>query len=94
MCKRSQPRSGPMQTFDIVGPICESGDWLARARTLAAEPGDLLAILSAGAYGMSMASNYNSRGRPAEVMVDGARMHCVRKRESVADLFAAESMLP
>lgn len=89
-----QPRGGPLQTFDIVGPICESGDWLARARTLAAEPGDLLAILSAGAYGMSMASNYNSRGRPAEVMVDGDRMHCVRQRESVADLFAGESILP
>jgi len=87
-------RDGPAHTYDIVGPICESGDWLARERQLAAEPGDLLAILGAGAYGMSMASNYNSRGRAAEVMVDGARAYEVRRRETVEELFALESVLP
>ncbi|MBS1163533.1 MAG: diaminopimelate decarboxylase, partial [Burkholderiaceae bacterium] len=89
-----QPRGGSERTYDIVGPICESGDWLARQRQLAAEPGDLLAILGAGAYGMSMASNYNSRGRAAEVMVDGARAYEIRRRETVEELFALESMLP
>jgi diaminopimelate decarboxylase len=89
-----QPRSGSERTYDIVGPICESGDWLARQRQLAAEPGDLLAILGAGAYGMSMASNYNSRGRAAEVMVDGGRAYEIRRRETVEELFALESMLP
>ena len=80
--------------YDVVGPVCESGDWLARARALAIQEGDLLAILSAGAYGMTMASNYNTRGRAAEVMVDGARVHLVRRRENPADLFALESLLP
>jgi diaminopimelate decarboxylase len=89
-----QPRSGTRRTYDIVGPICESGDWLARERQLAAEPGDLLAILGAGAYGMSMASNYNSRGRAAEVMVDGERVYEIRRRETIEELFAPESMLP
>jgi len=87
-------RGGAAATYDIVGPICESGDWLARDRRLAAEPGDLLAILGAGAYGMSMASNYNSRGRAAEVMVDGSRLYEIRRRESVDELFALESTLP
>jgi diaminopimelate decarboxylase len=87
-------RDGLAHTYDIVGPICESGDWLARERQLAAAPGDLLAILGAGAYGMSMASNYNSRGRAAEVMVDGARVYEVRRRETVEELFALESVLP
>ena len=89
-----QPRSGPVRSYDVVGPICESGDWLARDRRLASEPGDLLAILGAGAYGMSMASNYNSRPRAAEVMVDGERVYEVRRRETVDDLLAPESMLP
>jgi diaminopimelate decarboxylase len=89
-----QPRSGKERTYDIVGPICESGDWLARDRQLAIEPGDLLAILRAGAYGMSMASNYNSRGRAAEVMVDGERAYEIRRRETIEELFALESMLP
>lgn len=80
--------------YDVVGPVCESGDWLARARELAIEQGDLLAILSAGAYGMTMSSNYNTRGRAAEVMVDGAQVHLIRQRESAADLFALESLLP
>jgi diaminopimelate decarboxylase len=89
-----QPRAGSGQVFDVVGPVCESADWLARERELNIAPGDLLAILSAGAYGMSMASNYNSRGRPAEVIVDGNRAHLVRARESVADLYATESRIP
>ena len=89
-----QPRPGAGRTYDIVGPICESGDWLARERQLAVEPGDLLAILGAGAYGMSMASNYNSRARAAEVMVDGDRIYEVRRRETIEELFALESMLP
>lgn len=80
--------------YDVVGPVCESGDWLARARELAIEQGDLLAILSAGAYGMTMSSNYNTRGRAAEVMVDGTQVHLIRQRESAADLFALESLLP
>ncbi|MGN6702557.1 MAG: diaminopimelate decarboxylase [Burkholderiaceae bacterium] len=80
--------------YDVVGPVCESGDWLARARPLAIEEGDLLALMSAGAYGMTMASNYNTRGRAAEVMVDGDRMHLVRRREPLDSLFALESTLP
>jgi diaminopimelate decarboxylase len=79
---------------DVVGPVCESGDWLARDRALAIAEGDLLAILGAGAYGMSMASNYNTRGRAAEVMIDGSRMHEVRRRETVEELFTGESVLP
>jgi diaminopimelate decarboxylase len=88
------PRRGTARTYDIVGPICESGDWLARERQLAVDSGDLLAILGAGAYGMSMASNYNSRGRAAEVMVDGERVYEIRRRETIEELFALESMLP
>ncbi|MGE5336385.1 MAG: diaminopimelate decarboxylase [Gemmatimonadota bacterium] len=78
---------------DVVGPVCESGDWLARDRELAVGPGDLLAVMGAGAYGMSMASNYNSRPRPAEVLVDGHEAHCVRQRETIEELFARESKL-
>jgi diaminopimelate decarboxylase len=80
--------------YDVVGPVCESGDWLARDRDLAIAAGDLLAITEAGAYGMSMASNYNTRGRPAEVMVDGAAAFEVRRREAPEELFAGESRLP
>jgi diaminopimelate decarboxylase len=87
-------RAGPTVTQDIVGPVCESGDWLARDRTLALEAGDLIAITDCGAYGMSMASNYNSRPRAAEVMVDGAEVYEIRRRETVAELFAGESVLP
>ncbi len=87
-------RAQEAQIYDVVGPVCESGDWLARSRALAIESGDLLAIMSAGAYGMTMASNYNTRGRAAEVMVDGDQVHLVRKRENPADLFALESLLP
>ncbi len=77
---------------DIVGPICESSDFLARERRLAARAGDLLSIMSAGAYGMSMSSNYNSRPRAAEVMVDGDRVHLVRTREAVQALYAHEEI--
>ena len=87
-------KSLPPRTLDIVGPICESGDWLARERSLALEAGDLLAMLSAGAYGMSMASTYNSRCRAAEVIVDGREVHSVRRRETIDDLMAGESVLP
>ena len=85
--------SAPAQTYDIVGPICESGDWLAKARSLALQQGDLLAIMSAGAYAFTMASQYNTRPRPAEVMVDGTEFHVVRPREALADLFASERTL-
>ncbi|WEF32530.1 diaminopimelate decarboxylase [Pseudoduganella chitinolytica] len=79
--------------FDVVGPICESGDWLARDRALPVESGDLLVMKTAGAYGMAMASNYNTRGRAAEVIVDGDRVHLVRRRETPAELFALESVI-
>jgi diaminopimelate decarboxylase len=81
-------------TYDIVGPVCESGDWLGRDRELAVEEGDLLAILSAGAYGFVMASNYNTRPKPAEIMVDGKNAYVIRARESVAELFSGEATLP
>ena len=84
---------GDARVYDVVGPVCESGDWLARARDLAIEEGDLLVLLSAGAYGMTMASNYNTRGRAAEVLVDGDRVHLVRQRENPADLFALERIV-
>jgi diaminopimelate decarboxylase len=87
-------RDSDKHVYDIVGPVCESGDWLGRDRELAVEPGDLLAILSAGAYGFAMSSNYNTRGRAAEVMVDGDKAYVVRKREEVKDLFAGETVLP
>jgi diaminopimelate decarboxylase len=82
--------AGVPQRFDVVGPVCESADVLGSDRALAVEPGDLLAILSAGAYAMAMASNYNTRPRPAEVLVDAGRMLEVRARESVESLFASE----
>jgi len=80
-------------TYDIVGPVCESGDFLARGRILSIEAGDLLAVRSAGAYGFVMSSNYNARPRPAEVMVDGDSFHVVRDRESTASLFSGEHLL-
>jgi diaminopimelate decarboxylase len=89
-----EPPVGEARPCDVVGPVCESGDWLGRDRRLAIREGDLLAILSAGAYGMAMSSNYNTRPRGAEVMVDGTRVHLVRERERVADLFAHERTLP
>lgn len=83
-------RHEPALTYEIVGPVCESGDFLGHDRKLALHQGDLLAILSAGAYGMSMSSNYNTRPRAAEIMVDGANAHLVRERESLQHLFSLE----
>ena len=80
--------------YEIVGPVCETGDFLARARKLALKEGEHLAIMAAGAYGMSMSSNYNSRPRAAEVMVDGATAHLIREREAVSELMAREMLLP
>jgi len=80
--------------YDVVGPVCESADFLARERRLALRPGSLLGVMSAGAYGMVMSSNYNTRPRPAEVMVSGATATLVRERETVNQLFAAERLLP
>jgi diaminopimelate decarboxylase len=82
------------QVYEVVGPVCESGDFLGHDRTLAIHQGDLLAILSAGAYGMSMSSNYNTRPRAAEVMVDGTQVFEVRARETVPQLFSAEKVIP
>jgi diaminopimelate decarboxylase len=84
----------PTLTYEIVGPVCESGDFLGHDRNLALAEDDLLAIMSAGAYGMSMASNYNTRPRAAEVMVDDKMCHLIRPREVIADLFALEKVLP
>jgi diaminopimelate decarboxylase len=89
-----RPRSDRPRNWQIVGPVCESADFLARDRELALEEGDLLAILSAGAYAMAMSSNYNSRPRAAEVLVDGDALHLVGRRETVGELFARESRLP
>jgi diaminopimelate decarboxylase len=80
--------------YEIVGPVCESGDFLARDRALDLREGDLLAVMAAGAYGMSMSSNYNTRPRAAEVMVDGAGLHLIREREAVSELMAREMLLP
>lgn len=82
------------RTYDVVGPVCETGDFLGKERTLAVAPGDYLAVFSAGAYGFSMSSNYNSRVRAAEIMVDGDRSYQVRARETIADLMRGESVLP
>jgi len=88
-----QPRNGARFTADVVGPVCESGDFFAKDRELpAVEPGDLLAVMSAGAYGFVMASNYNTRPRPPEVLIDGEQFHIVRKRETLDDLVRGESI--
>ena len=79
-------------TWDVVGPVCESGDWIGRDRALAAQPGDVLAVLSAGAYSMSMSSNYNTRPRAAEVLVSGDQARVIRQREAVADLWRGEQL--
>lgn len=89
---RSAPAGG--RVYDVVGPVCESGDFLARDRQLSVNAGDLIAIASAGAYGMSMSSNYNTRPRAAEIMVDGDRIFPIRNRENIAELFAGEHRLP
>ncbi len=88
------PRTVAEQLWQVVGPVCESADFLARDRMLALVEGDLLAILSAGAYAMAMSSNYNSRARAAEVIVDGEKVHLVRPRETIEELFAHESLMP
>jgi diaminopimelate decarboxylase len=85
---------GERALYDLVGPVCETGDFLAKGRDLSLAPGDLLAVRSSGAYGFAMSSNYNSRPRAAEVMVDGVEAHLVRRRESLEDLFKGESILP
>ena len=87
-------RDGEARPWDVVGPVCESGDWLGRDRRLALAEGDVLAVLSAGAYGMAMASNYNSRPRAAEVMIVGGEPLLIRQRERTRDLFAGEALLP
>ncbi len=88
------PRAGATRDYDVVGPVCETGDFLGQARPLNVQPGDLLAVMSAGAYGMAMASNYNTRPRAVELMVDGAAVHVIRQRETVEQLYAGESILP
>ena len=88
-----KPRAGELSTYEVVGPVCETGDFLGHDRKLNLQEGDLLAIKSAGAYGMSMASNYNTRGRAAEIMVDGDKAYVIRQREKIADLFALEKCL-
>lgn len=88
------PKEGDCRDWDIVGPVCETGDFLAKERSLALNPGDLLAVCGAGAYGFSMASNYNSRNRPAEVLVDSDQAFLVRRRETLDDQLQLESLLP
>ncbi len=90
--QETSPHASAM--YDVVGPVCESGDWLGRERTLAIAPGDLLAIRSAGAYGFVMSSNYNTRARAAEVLVDGVNAYLVRPRETIQSLFANEAIMP
>lgn len=87
-------RTGEIKTYQVVGPVCETGDFLGHDRNLILEKNDLLAVMSAGAYGMSMSSNYNTRPRAAEVMVDGDTIHLVRARETIDDLYAQEKTLP
>ncbi len=89
-----QPRDGQARQYDLVGPICETGDFLAKGRELVLAEGDLLAVRSAGAYGFVMSSNYNTRGRAAEVLVDGEQAFEVRRRETIEELYAGESLLP
>jgi diaminopimelate decarboxylase len=88
------PREGEVQTYDLVGPICETGDFIGKDRELCLAPGDLLAVRSAGAYGFVMSSNYNTRARAAEIMVDGNTAHVVREREKLAELWQSEHLLP
>jgi diaminopimelate decarboxylase len=89
-----KPREGEATTYDIVGPVCETGDFLGKDRELALQQDDLLAVRSAGAYSFSMSSNYNARTRAAEVMVDGDKLHLIREREKVSDLWQLEHLLP
>lgn len=90
-----QPRTeGEAITYDVVGPVCETGDFLGKERDLNIQPGDLLAVRSAGAYGFTMSSNYNTRARAAEVMVDGGKIYVIRQRETLEDLWRGEALLP
>ncbi|PID34250.1 MAG: hypothetical protein CR976_01290 [Thiotrichales bacterium] len=89
-----QPREGEGEVYDVVGPVCETGDFLGKERELNIVAGDLLAVRSAGAYGFTMSSNYNSRPRVAEIMVDGDQMHVVRAGETLDDLMRGEQLLP
>ena len=89
-----QQRAGAAQTYDVVGPVCETGDFLGHQRQLTLQAGDLLAVCSAGAYGSSMSSNYNTRPRVPEIMVDGPKSHVVRRRETIDELLLPESLLP
>jgi diaminopimelate decarboxylase len=89
---RAPQPAAPAVVYDVVGPVCESADFLAKDRRLAARPGDLLAVMSAGAYGMAMSSNYNTRPRAAEVLADGERLHVVRRREAIEDLYTGETV--
>ena len=86
-------RDIPARIYEVVGPVCESGDFLGSGRSLAVSEGELLAILSAGAYGMAMSSNYNTRPRAAEVLIDGGTMHLIRRRENIEELYAAEFLV-
>src|SRR5690554_4485257 len=89
-----KPRTGMPRSYDVVGPVCETGDFLAKERELVLAENDLLAVCSAGAYGFVMSSNYNSRGRAAEVVVDDDKAYLVRRRETIEELYAHESLLP
>ena len=84
----------PVRSYDVVGPVCETGDFLGKDRQLGVAPDDLLVVRSAGAYGFAMSSNYNTRPRAAEVLVDGGEAHLVRERERVSDLWRLERTLP
>ena len=86
--------AGRAGCYDLVGPVCETGDFIGKGRDLTLAPGDLLAVRGSGAYGFTMSSNYNTRPRAAEVMVDGDQAHLVRHRETIAELFAGEATLP
>ena len=88
------PRDGETATYDIVGPVCETGDFLGKERDLNIQAGDLLAVRSSGAYGFTMSSNYNTRPRAVEIMVDGSAVHVIRQRETLADLMNGEFILP
>jgi diaminopimelate decarboxylase len=88
-----QKRESAKQLYEVVGPICETGDFLGHGREMAVDKGDALTVMSAGAYGMSMSSNYNTRPRAAEVMVDGAEVHLIRERETVGQLYASEKII-
>ena len=92
--KPVKPRKGETLLWDLVGPVCETGDFLGKDRSLCLEQGDLLALMSSGAYGATMSSNYNSRSRPAEVMVEGKQSHLIRRRETVEELMQGEQLLP